>query len=153
MTIIMRDEHIRKVRLSIGIEILLSSVMIAIDKRKSRMNGEKNMNIGFIVCGLGCLLFLFCALVFTLLKDKAAVLISGFNFISKEERKLYDQARMSKDQRNSFFMWAAILGVGAIFSYIFTTYMAIIAFIVWLVVFFKDVHLDNEKAFSQYKIK
>jgi hypothetical protein len=31
--------------------------------------------------------------------------------------------------------------------------MAIIAFVVWLVVFFKDVHLDIEKAFGKYKIK
>jgi hypothetical protein len=31
--------------------------------------------------------------------------------------------------------------------------MAIIAFVVWLVVFFKDVHFDIEKAFGKYKIK
>lgn len=111
------------------------------------------MNIGFIACGIGCLLFLLLALIFALLKDKGAVLISGFNSMSKEERELYDKTRMSKDQRNLLLIWALILGIGAILSYIFTEYLAILAFIVWLLVFLRDVHLDDEKAFGKYKFK
>lgn len=58
---------------------------------------------------------------------------------------------MSINQRNAFLVWAVILGTGAILSYFISQQIAIAAFIVWLVVFFKDVHLDEEKAFGKYK--
>lgn len=60
---------------------------------------------------------------------------------------------MSKDQRNSMLVWTIIMLVGAIFSFVITQYAAIIAGIIWLIVFIKDVHLDTEKAFGKYKIK
>jgi hypothetical protein len=91
------------------------------------------------------------ALLFTILKEKGAMLISGFNTMSKEERKLYDKAKMSKDQRNACIIWTIIWGIGAILSYCITQYIAIIALVIWLVVFFKNVHLDAEKAFGKYK--
>lgn len=109
------------------------------------------MNIGSIACGIGCLLFLLFALLFTVLGEKGAMLISGFNTMPKTQRELYDKARMSRDQRNAFLIWALIFGIGAALSYLISQYMAIIAFVVWLVVFFKDVHLDTEKAFGKYK--
>lgn len=109
------------------------------------------MNIGFFACGIPCLLFLLLALVFTILRGKAAILISGFNTLPKERRERYDREKMSMDQRNTFLVWAVILGIGAVLSYFISQYMAIIAFIVWLVVFFKDVHVDEEKAFGKYK--
>jgi hypothetical protein len=93
------------------------------------------------------------ALLFTILKEKGAMLVSGFNTMSKEERALYDTAQISKDQRNAFLIWVGIFGVGAVLAHCLTQYMAIIAFVVWLVVFFKDVHFDIEKAFGKYKIK
>lgn len=43
--------------------------------------------------------------------------------------------------------------IGAILSYFVTPYLAIIAFIIWLFLFFKDVHLDNHKAFEKYLLK
>ena len=43
------------------------------------------------------------------------------------------------------------MGIGAILSYFISQYMGVIAFIVWLIMFFKDVHLDEEKAFGKYK--
>jgi hypothetical protein len=49
------------------------------------------------------------ALLFTILKEKGAMLISGFNTMSKEERKLYDKAKMSKDQRNACIIWTCEL--------------------------------------------
>lgn len=66
------------------------------------------MNTGFISCGSACLLCLLFALIFTIFKGKSAILISGFNTMPKEKRELYDKERMSKDQRNSFLIWAAI---------------------------------------------
>lgn len=109
--------------------------------------------MGSVMCGILCVVFLLFALLFTLLKEKGAMLVSGFNTMSKEERALYDTAKLSKDQRNTFLIWAIILGVGAVLAYCLTQYIAIIAVVVWLVVFFKDIHLDSAKAFGKYKTK
>ncbi|MCI9489456.1 DUF3784 domain-containing protein [Lachnospiraceae bacterium 48-42] len=111
------------------------------------------MNIGFFICIVSSLLFCLFALIFTFLKGKAAMLISGFNTLSKEQRESYDKEKMCKDQRNAFLLWAVILGAGSILSYFISEYAAPAAFAVWLVVFFKDVHLDEEKAFGKYKRK
>ena len=109
------------------------------------------MKLGVIVCGILCLVFLLFALLFTVLGEKAAMLISGFNTIPKEQMELYDKATMSRDHRNAFLIWATIQGAGAVLSYCFTQYSAIGAFVIWLIVFFKDVHLEEEKAFGKYR--
>ena len=108
------------------------------------------MNLGVAACGILCLVFLVFALLFTVLGEKAAMLISGFNTMPKEQRELYDKAKMSREHRNAFLIWAAIQGAGAILSYCFMQYSAIGAFVIWLIVFFKDVHLEEEKAFGRY---
>lgn len=109
------------------------------------------MNTGFIVCGGACLLFLLLTLIFTKFKEKSVMLISGFNTMPKEKRELYDTEKLRKDYRNIFLIWAVIQGIGAVLAYYISQYVAIIAFIIWLIVFFKDVHLDEEKAFGKYK--
>lgn len=43
------------------------------------------------------------------------------------------------------------IGTGAICSYFISMYIAIVAYLIWLVLFFKEVHLDAEKAFEKYK--
>jgi hypothetical protein len=106
-----------------------------------------------IACGILCIFFLLFALVFALLKEKGAMLVSGFNTMSKEERAYYDAARLSRDQRNSCLIYAGIFGLAAVLSYFLTQYIAIAAIVVWLVLVLKDVHLDTEKAFGRYKIK
>ena len=112
------------------------------------------MEMMTMVCVSGSILFLGFALLFGILKGKAAILISGFNTMPKEKRKLYDRERMSRDQRNEFLVWALILGVGGVLSYLFSfRYAADIAVVVWLVVFFRGVHLDEEKAFGMYRLK
>ena len=94
------------------------------------------------------------ALLFAVLKGKAAILISGFNTMPKEQRGQYDRERMSKDQRNAFILWALILGIGSVLSVLVSSRnVAIAAIIIWFVVFFRDVHLDEEKAFGKYKMK
>lgn len=110
------------------------------------------MNIGVITCFMMGGLFLIGAVIFGLLKEKGAVLISGFNTLPKQEQKKYDQSKMSKDMRNAFIYWCIIWLVGAIFSYLITPYMAIISLIVWFIFFFKDVHLNPEKAFNKYRL-
>ena len=98
------------------------------------------MNTGFMMCGGACLLCLLLTLIFTIFKEKSVMLISGFNTMPKEKRELCDKEKLSK-----------AYGIGAILAYYISQYIAVIAFIIWLVVFFKDVHLDEEKAFGKYK--
>lgn len=109
------------------------------------------MNTGSIVCGVACLLFLLLALIFTVFKEKSVMLISGFNTMPKEKRDLYDKEKLSKDYRNIVLIWAIIQGTGAVSAYCISQYTAVIAFIIWFIVFLKDVHLDEEKAFGKYK--
>lgn len=109
------------------------------------------MNNGCIVCMTMGFLFLLFALLFAFLKERAAVLISGFNSLSKEERSCYDTRRMSCDYRNKFFYWSALWGIGSIFSYIITQYVAIAVFVIWLFSCLKDVRFDDEEAFAKYR--
>lgn len=109
------------------------------------------MNIGAIICLILAVFFGILSIIFALLKEKGATLISGFNTMSKEEREKYDKKKMSIDMRNSLFLWSIILFTGAILAYFFSRYCAIIAIVIWLIIFFKDVHIDSEKAFEKYR--
>lgn len=110
------------------------------------------MNIGFTVCLVMGGLFLIFAITFALLKENGAMLISGFNTLPKQEREKYNQLKMSKDLRRSFLIWSAVFAIGAILSYFISSYIALASFIVWLILFFKDVHIDTEKAFGKYRL-
>ena len=64
-------------------------------------------------------LIMSCALiyyqVFFILKDKASILINGYYFISKNERELYDELKLSRDYSVILFKLGLILFlVGAI---------------------------------------
>ncbi|HHV63785.1 MAG TPA: DUF3784 domain-containing protein [Peptococcaceae bacterium] len=111
------------------------------------------MNIGFYACIIMTIIFGAMTILFTILGEKAAMLISGFNTMPNSQRDLYDKKKLSKDQRNSLLLWTIIMAIGASLAYFISQYIAIIAFIVWLILFFKDVHLDADKAFEKYKIK
>ena len=111
------------------------------------------MNTGFLMCGCLGILFAVIGLLFAIFKEKAAKFVSGFNSLSKEEQALYDKQFISRDMRNQCFIWFAIMLTGAILSYFVTTYMAILAYIVWLILFFREVHLDEHKAFEKYLLK
>ena len=84
---------------------------------------------------------------------KTAKFVSGFNSFSKEEQAMYDKAQISRDIRNQCFIWTVIMLVGAIVSCFLTPYMAIPTYIIWLVLFFREVHFDNHKAFKKYLLK
>ena len=58
---------------------------------------------------------------------------------------------MCRDQRGAFLLWAAVLAAGAALSLLVSQYCAIATFAVWLVLFFRDVHFDAEKAFAKYR--
>ena len=97
------------------------------------------MNIGFWLCGVLVIPFVIIGVLFAIFKEKAAKFVSGFNSLPKEEQALYDKAHISRDIKNQCFTWAGIMLVGAVLSYFLTPYMAIPAFIIWLVLFFKEV--------------
>ena len=109
------------------------------------------MNIGVITCLILAVILSILSSVFALLKEKSAILISGFNSISKDEREKYDKKKMYIDMRNFLFIWAIILFLGAISSYYISKYCAIIAMVIWIVIFFKEVHFDSQKAFEKYR--
>ena len=89
-------------------------------------------------------------LLFGILKERAARFVSGFSTLPKEEQEMYDRAYISRDMRNSCFIWSGTMLAGAALSYFVTPYLAILAYIVWGVLFFKDVHFDEHKAFEKY---
>lgn len=106
--------------------------------------------IGFGMCMALALCFVLMAVIFAVLKEKSTKLISGFNGFPKYEQERYDRARMAKDMRNDFALWAVIMLVGAVGSYVISGYVAVVAYVVWLILFFKGVHLDAHKAFEKY---
>jgi hypothetical protein len=110
------------------------------------------MNTGVFICIIFGALFAILAILFALLKERATMLISGFNTLPKEDRDKYDKARLSMDRRNAFFIWTVIFALGAIASFFISSYAVVIAIIVWLILFFRDLHLDAEKAFKKFKV-
>lgn len=111
------------------------------------------MNIGFLLCGVLVIPFLIIGVLFAVFKEKAAKFVSGFNSLSEEEQALYDKAYISRDVRNQCFTWSAIMFIGAVLSYFVTAYMVIPTFVIWLFLFFKEVHFDTHKAFEKYLLK
>lgn len=109
------------------------------------------MNIGFYTCTILALLFLILGIIFALLKEKGANYVSGFNTLNHPEK--YDKAYISRDMRNQCFTYSLILFLGAILSYFISAIIAIPAYVIWAIVFFKSVHLNAEKAFEKYLIK
>lgn len=111
------------------------------------------MNAGVVACALVLAICLVVGIAFALLKGKAALLISGFNSLPERERARYNQEAMARDMRNSCFLWALIMAAGCILSYLLSPYAAIAAFVVWLVLLFKDVRSDASNAFEKYLIR
>lgn len=111
------------------------------------------MNKGFWFCIILAISFVIIGVLFAIFKEKAAKFVSGFNSFSKEEQALYDKAQISRDIRNQCFIWTVIMLAGALLSYFLTPYMAIPIFIIWLVLFFREVHFDNYKAFEKYLLR
>ena len=110
------------------------------------------MNPGVYLCGVLVIPFALVGVLFAVFKEKAAVFVSGFNTLPKKEQARYDRAGISRDVRNQCFLWSVIMLAGSALSYAVTPYMAIPAFVIWLVLFFRDVHLDARKAFEKYRI-
>ena len=111
------------------------------------------MRLGFWMCIAAGFGFAVIGLMFGIFKEKSAKLVSGFNSIPKKEQDLYDKAYIARDMRNSCFLWTAVMLAGAVGSWLLSGYFAVAAYLVWIVLFFKDVHLDAHKAFEKYRYK
>jgi hypothetical protein len=103
------------------------------------------------VCILPGALFIVLAVVFSALKEKGAMLISGFNTLSKEKRDTYDKKRMSGDMRNLLLIWGGVLLIGGLLSYFISWFFGGAAIVLWLALLLKEIRLDPEKAFEKYK--
>ena len=104
-----------------------------------------------LTCGIMAGIFLLGGILFAALGEKGAMLISGFNTLPMEEREHYDRKRMAADMRNIMLVWCAVLAVGAVLSVAAGSIFGAAAVAVWLVLFFRNVHLDAEKAFKKYR--
>lgn len=105
--------------------------------------------IGFLSCIVLAVTFAIIGILFAIFKEKVTKFIS----FSKEEQALYNKAQFSYDMRNQCFIWSASLFTGAFLSYFISSYIAIPSFIIWILLFFKEVHFDNQKAFEKYLLK
>lgn len=108
--------------------------------------------IGFYACIMMMTFFFLMALFFALGRERAANWLSGFHSLPEEERAKYDRKQMAADSRNDFLLWGFIMLAGALAALWISEYGAGAAFLVWLVLFFRNVHLDEEKAFGKYRL-
>lgn len=106
-------------------------------------------NYVLAVCILGSI---FCVMgwVFFFAKEKACILISGYNFKTKEERKQYDERKMSKDFQTFSFICSDILFVSALGCIFISDFCFFIGLFLWGIYFFKHVGL-SDKHFDKYK--
>lgn len=108
------------------------------------------MNIGVWLCIVLVPCFAVIGILFGIFKEKSAKFVSGFNSLPKAEQELYDKSYLARDMRNSCLLWALIMLIGTVGSLFLSGYFAILAYAVWGVLFFKDVHIDAHKAFKKY---
>lgn len=111
------------------------------------------MNIGAWMCGVLVIPFATVGILFGIFKEKATKYVAGFNTFTEKEQAMYDKAAISKDIRNQCFIWSALMLVGTALSLVISQYVAIPTFIIWLLLFFKDSHIDPYKAFEKYLLK
>ena len=93
------------------------------------------------------------ALIFFIGKEKATGLLAGFNNLPKKEQAQYDRARMAKDTARDFAVWAVIMLAGTMASWLISQYAAFLAYLVWIVLLCKDIHMDARKAYRKYLLK
>lgn len=102
----------------------------------------------YIAFTLSGALFLLSS-VFFIFKGKASVLIQGYSIISKNQRELYDEFKLSKDYGFILFRYGLIFLIGAL-GYIFISELILwLCFVIWIIYFVKTLVTFN---FDNYKI-
>lgn len=112
-----------------------------------------DVNIGFYMCIILVPIFWFIAVLMFILKEKGAILMAGFNSLSGQERERYDRKRIAQDVQRQYGSWGLLFLAGAGLCFLISGYMAIPVYGVWIVLFFKNVHLTAEKAFEKYRLQ
>ena len=116
------------------------------------VQGGVNVNIGFCMCiCLVPILWLVAALL-AVLKEKGAWLMAGFNTLPAQEQERYDRRRIARDASRQFFYWGFLFLAGAGLCLCVSAYVAIPVYGVWIVLYFKNLHLTAEKAFEKYRL-
>lgn len=108
--------------------------------------------VAVISCMAPAVIFILFAALLSLLRERGAMLISGFNTMPKEKRNIYDKLKLVKDMRNALLLWAVIFVIGSLLSFFINESIAIFTYALWLFLFLRTVHLDTDKAFEKYKI-
>lgn len=111
------------------------------------------MNIGFYMCIILVPIFWLIAVLLFILKERGAMLMAGFNSLPEQERERYDRERIAQDAQRQFFGWGFLFLAGAGLCFLISGYMAIPVYGIWIVMFFKNVHLTAEKAFEKYRLQ
>lgn len=110
------------------------------------------MNIGFWMCIVLVPVFWLIAALMLVLKEKGAMLMAGFNSLPEQERERYDRKRIARDVQRQYGCWGLLFLAGAGLCLLFSGYVAIPVYVVWMIFFFKNVHLTAEKAFEKYRL-
>lgn len=111
------------------------------------------MNIGFYMCVGLVPIFWLIAVLLLILKEKGAMLMAGFNSLSRHERDRYDRKRIAQDAQRQFWCWGLLFLAGAGLCLLISGYAAIPVYGVWLVLYFKNIHLTAEEAFEKYRLR
>ena len=109
------------------------------------------MNAGLVACLLPIPILVLLAAVFGLAKGKAAMLVSGFNTLPERQRAEYDADALSKDMRNLCLILTAVMAAGCMLSHFVSPYMAVAAYVIFVVLILKDVRLSADGAFGKYR--
>lgn len=98
---------------------------------------------GMYICGT--VVFLFAA------QGKGSDFYLWLQFLFQRKREKYDMDRMVKDQADSFALWTVVLFAGFILGLTVHAFCSAFLFVTWVLLFFKDVHLDADEAFEKYR--
>lgn len=90
-------------------------------------------------------------LVFAILKEKACCLIAGYNFKTREERKEYNERRLSLAYRNMFYISSGIFFAGAVAAYFWGQICFWLACLAWLLYLVPRIDLNPDTAFEKYR--
>ncbi len=101
--------------------------------------------ITIIDLGIAVLCFI-GAITFHLLKEKGAILVSGFDSIAEKDKKNYDQKKISLDMRNSLLTWGLVLLLGSILSQFIHEYFGVGAMLIFFVLVINSIG-----SFDKYK--
>ncbi|MGM9940572.1 MAG: DUF3784 domain-containing protein [Bulleidia sp.] len=102
-------------------------------------------------CLITACIFALIAYYFTILKGNAAVFLPGFLLFSEERRKQYDTDRMIREKRDVIAGWATTLLIGSLLGFLVHPFCSAFLFVMWLLIFFRDVNLEKEEAYEKYR--